>query len=226
MRLHKFLAKSGVASRRASEELIASGRVSVNDKVIMEMGVVIDPDHDIIKLDNQVVELPNEQLYIMMNKPVGYLTTKQDPQGRPTIYDIIPVSYQHLFPVGRLDKDSEGLLLLTNDGQLAEYLAHPRYQHSKEYRVNVDKDLNHNIVRQLKAGIILDEGLARADEVKIINNKVLDIVLHQGWKRQIRRMLQALGYEVVKLQRRRLGKYNIVNMGNKDFIIVSKTEII
>ncbi|MCR4280633.1 MAG: rRNA pseudouridine synthase [Candidatus Komeilibacteria bacterium] len=209
MRLHKFLAGAGLASRRAAEGIISAGKVKVNGEIVRTMGFQIDPTKDDITAYGKKVTLPEGKIYLIMNKPVGYITTKSDPQGRPTVFSLLPKCYQTLFPVGRLDRDSEGLLLFTNDGELAQRLLHPRYQHEKEYMVQVDGAVTTTLAKTLLIGVKLSEGLARADKVVVHKPDTLRIVIHQGWKRQIRRMLKSLGYDTLMLKRVRLGRLQL-----------------
>jgi 23S rRNA pseudouridine2605 synthase len=226
MRLQKFLSQVGVASRRAAEEMIRQGKVKVNGDVIVAMGVKVDPLRDQVEVDGRLVSLPEKKIYLMLDKPAGYLTTARDPQRRLTVYELLPEEYRHLFPVGRLDKDSQGLLLFTNDGDLAQRLMHPSFCHSKQYAVRVAQPLSVAASEQLLSGVELLEGLAQADEIERIDQKNFLITLHQGWKRQIRRMFQAVDGEVVRLERVRLGKFQIQQLGGAVFKEVSKEDIL
>ena len=226
MRLQKFLSAAGVSSRRGAEEIIKQGLVSVNGEVVTEMGIQIDPDVDSVTAHNKVVRVPSQKLYLMFNKPTGYLTTVTDPHGRKTVFDLLPRRYQSLFPVGRLDKDSEGLLLLTNDGEMAQELTHPSFEHVKEYRVRVVKKITREFLAKLKQGIELEEGLAKADGVEKLGPKEFKLTLHQGWKRQIRRMVESLDYKVEALQRIRLANYHIDSLDAKPYKEIDKNEII
>ncbi|MFW0862179.1 MAG: pseudouridine synthase [Candidatus Komeilibacteria bacterium] len=226
MRLQKFLASAGIASRRGAEEIIKRGLITVNGEVVTEMGVKIDPDKDKVTAYGKKVSLPKEHVYLMVNKPAGYITTANDPYNRKTVYDLIPEKYHNLFPVGRLDKDSEGLLLFTDDGELAQQLTHPKFEHSKEYFVRLDKKITRELFTKLKYGIKLDEGVAKVDKLDKKGTKELSLTLHQGWKRQIRRMMEEAGFEVELLQRTKLANYNIEDLKNKPYKLIDKQEII
>jgi len=226
MRLQKFLASAGIASRRGAEEIIKRGLVSVNGEVITEMGVQVNPEEDKVTAYDKKVVLPKKKIYLMVNKPAGYITTVSDPLGRKTVMDLLPQKYSHLFPVGRLDKESEGLLLFTDDGDLAQQLTHPRYGHQKEYKVQLDNKISRELIAKLKHGVELDEGLAKVDSLVKVSQKELLLTLHQGWKRQIRRMIEAIDNDVVALQRIRIVNYTIESLGNEDFKEVDKNEII
>jgi 23S rRNA pseudouridine2605 synthase len=207
MRLQKALAAAGIASRRHAEQLIRAGRVTLNGVVITAMGVTVEA-RDLIQVDGRPIHATQAHTYVLLHKPRHVITTVSDPQGRPTILDFAPKG-KRLFPVGRLDADSEGLILLTDDGELANRLMHPRYEHEKEYRVLVTGRPSASALKQLRTGVSLAEGVATAARVTIeqqnANDAWLRIVLREGRKRQIRRMLLAVGYPVKRLIRVRLG---------------------
>ncbi len=208
VRLQKVLADAGVASRRHAEELIRAGRVTLNGKMIRAMGVKVDPERDRIAVDGRPLYTPSEHTYLMLHKPRHVITTVSDPQGRPTVIDYIPRD-KRLFPVGRLDTNSEGLVLLTDDGELANRLMHPRYEHEKEYRVLIEGRPSNDALEKLRAGVPLEEArtapaLIRVEE-HVQGDTWLRIVLREGRKRQIRRMVEAVGHRVERLIRVRLG---------------------
>jgi len=204
MRLQKFLAQAGVASRRAAEELIRQGRVEVNGQRA-ELGCSVDPVRDRVSLDAKPLSLPAQRLVLALHKPSGFVTTASDPQGRRTVLDLIPDLGVRIFPVGRLDYDATGLLLLTNDGELANRLLHPRYGISKVYDVKVKGHPDQKAIEQLRSGVRLTEGVTAPAGVEIIrelpNAAWIRITLHQGWNRQIKRMGQAVGHPVLKISR-------------------------
>ena len=204
-RLQKFLSRAGVASRRAAEEMMLAGRVSVNGEVVTGLGTKIVAGADEIRVDGRVVQPPQELVYLMLNKPAGVMTTLDDPQGRPTVAGFVPEGAPRLFPVGRLDYATTGLLLLTNDGELAHALMHPRHHVSKLYRVEVDGVPNQADLRQLRDGVELDDGLTAPAEVRLLEKRprraVVEITLREGRKRQVRRMFSAVGHPVRSLMR-------------------------
>jgi 23S rRNA pseudouridine2605 synthase len=214
MRLQKALAQAGVASRRASERLIQEGRVSVNGQVITRMGVQIDPGRDEIVVDGRRVEMVPERQYIKVYKPAGYLSVMRDDRGRRSLGDLVP-GVQGVHPVGRLDLYSEGLILLTDDGELTQHLTHPRYEHRKAYDVLVRGAPDATAVRRLREGVDLEDGRSTPAEVTQPLTvpwgaaprgwSWLHIVLHEGRKRQIRRMCGTVGHPVRRLIRVRIG---------------------
>ncbi|MCS6882580.1 MAG: rRNA pseudouridine synthase, partial [Chloroflexaceae bacterium] len=207
-RLQKVLAGAGIASRRDCEALIAAGRVTVNGRVVLEPGLRVDPEQDVIQVDGKTVRQPVERTYIMLHKPAGYVSTVDDPHGRPTVLDLVDVPTR-VFPVGRLDVDSEGLILLTDDGELTHYLTHPKFEVEKEYRVLLDRPLGSEALRQWRAGVLLNGEPTAPAWVELIETTSegpwYRIVLREGRKRQIREVAKLLGYEVRRLIRVREG---------------------
>ncbi|ACB85217.1 pseudouridine synthase [Natranaerobius thermophilus] len=226
MRLQKFMSRAGIASRRKSEELIQQGRVTVNGQVITRLGTKINPDTDTVKVDGEPITQEESNVYIMLNKPKDYITSKDDPQGRKTVMDLIQVK-ERVYPVGRLDYDSRGLVLLTNDGELANRLMHPKYNIPKTYMVKVDKLPLQDKLDNLVNGIYLEEGLCKADHVEILDtkNNILKIILSEGRKRQIRRMLASLGIEVKDLKRDSLGTLTLKDLSEGNYRKLTKDEI-
>ena len=205
MRLQKYLALSGVASRRASEKLIAEGHVAVNGLVITEMGVQVDETADQITVDGAPIHLEEEKHYLAYYKPVGEVTTASDPEGRATVMDKFRDYPVRLYPVGRLDFDSEGLLLLTNDGDMMNSLLHPSHEVDKTYLAKVSNRVEEESIRRLRAGVQLDGRLTSPAHVRVVRYEALDTVLlvtiHEGRYRQVRRMFEAVGHQVVQLKR-------------------------
>lgn len=205
IRLQKVLAQAGVASRRAAEEMISQGRVRVNGLTVTELGRRVDPESDDIRVDGNPVSVSHSKVYWLLYKPGGCVTTLRDPQGRRTVMDWIPEAVERVFPVGRLDYDAEGLLLLTNDGVLAHRLQHPRFGVRKSYEVKVKGHPDPEALRRLARGVRLEEGLTAPAEVSLMRRQDdaawLRIVLHQGWYRQIKRMCASVGHQVLKIRR-------------------------
>jgi 23S rRNA pseudouridine2605 synthase len=207
-RLHKFLSRAGIASRRKSEELIAAGRVKVNGVVVSVPGSKVDPQRDRVEVDGQLVVLSREHVYLLVNKPVGYVSTVHDPQGRHTVIELVPQG-RRLYPVGRLDRDSEGLLLLTDDGELTQRLTHPSFEHEKEYQVLVAGRPSEAVLQRLRDGVKLEDGVTCAADVVALRAEAsgtwLRFVIHEGRKRQLRRMCDAVTYPAQRLIRVRMG---------------------
>jgi len=210
IRLQKFLAMAGIASRRASETLIQDGRVQVNGKVVKELGTKVDPNVDEVRVDGEICRLKIKPVYILMNKPKGVLTTVTDPFGRPTVIDLLVGIKERVFPVGRLDKDTEGLLIITNDGEISYKLTHPKHQIDKTYIAKVLGIPDEKDLRRLRNGILLEEGKTAPAKVRVLkkgkNFAVLEIIIHEGRKRQVRRMCEAIGHPVLDLKRIRVGE--------------------
>lgn len=215
LRLQKFISQAGVASRRKAEELIKQNRVRVNGKVIREMGVMIEPQKDKVEVNNRKIKLASEFVYYALNKPPGYVCTRQDPKAEKTIYDLLPRELRNkVWSVGRLDKESEGLLILTNDGELTLELTHPRYEHEKEYEVMLDKPFES------------DKEKAAPAKIMKIAGKNLKVILKEGKKRQIRRIFDSLGYKVYKLKRVRINKLKLNSLTQGEFEPIKKQEVL
>ncbi|RDV83044.1 pseudouridine synthase [Ammonifex thiophilus] len=208
-RLQKVLARAGIASRRKAEKLILAGRVRVNGQVVDKLGVKVDPERDLIEVDGKPIKLPERLIYLAFHKPRGVVTTLHDPQGRPKVTDFLKGLRERVFPVGRLDYDSEGLLLLTNDGELAHRLLHPRFHVPKTYLVWVKGEVGKEKLDLLRRGIELEDGPTLPVEVRALRRTkgetILQLTIREGRKRQIRRMFRALGYEVSRLKRVAVG---------------------
>ena len=206
MRLQKYLAMGGVASRRSSEKLIAEGRVAVNGRVVTEMGVQVDETRDRVTLDGKPVRVVREMHYLAYNKPMGEVTTVSDPEGRATVMDKFRDYPVRLFPVGRLDYDSEGLILLTNDGDLMQRLLHPSREVPKQYLAKVSNQVTEEELRRLRRGVKLDDDrLTSPAEVRLVRQEAFDsvvlVTIHEGRNRQVRKMFEAIGHQVVSLKR-------------------------
>lgn len=213
LRLNRFLAAAGAGSRRRCDDLIRSGRVRVNDVVIVELGTKVDPERDVVRLDDRTLERPTGHQLIMLHKPAEVLVAARDGRGRKTVTDLVADVPARVFPVGRLDYRSEGLLLLTTDGDLAFRLAHPRFKVAKVYHVDVLGDVPAKVVRALAEGVTLEDGPTQPARVRVLDatsaRTSLEIELREGRKRQIRRMLALFGLVVTRLVRVRFGPVSL-----------------
>jgi 23S rRNA pseudouridine2605 synthase len=212
-RVQKIIAAAGVASRRAAEELILDGRVKVNGKVVAELGTKADPEKDHIKVDGKLINPRQPKTYVMLNKPVGYVTTMSDPEGRPVVATLLQGVRTRVYPVGRLDYNTEGLLLLTNDGDFAHLVTHPRHELPKTYLVKVKGVLEDRDVENLERGVFLKDGRTAPARVRRLrkeeSNSWVEITIHEGRKRQVRRMIDHTGKSVIKLKRSRIGSLDL-----------------
>jgi 23S rRNA pseudouridine2605 synthase len=222
-RLQKALARAGFGSRRACEILIAEGRVTIDGRIAL-LGNRVDPERAVIRVDGKLAPTAPSHVYYLLNKPAGVVTTAVDPQGRPTVLSLV-TSPTRIFPVGRLDMDTEGLLLLTNDGRLAHLLTHPSTGVSKEYLVRVAGDPSPGAIRKLREGVELDDGVTSPAQVSRVSEGVLRIVIHEGRNRQVRRMCAAIGHEVVRLVRTRIGPIHDATLGPGSSRQLSVTEV-
>ncbi|MEJ5253397.1 MAG: rRNA pseudouridine synthase [Chthonomonadetes bacterium] len=210
-RLQKILAQAGYGSRRACEELIRQGRVRVNGQVVTQLGTQADPRQDVIEVDGRRVRLPETHTYILLHKLAGVMTTRHDPHAKRTVMHLIQGVTAPVFPVGRLDADTTGALLLTDDGELAYRLTHPRYGVPKTYLAEVRGEVREQALRALREGIMLEDGLTAPAQVEVVRYQperqttLLRITIHEGRKRQVKRMCQAAGHPVVRLHRERFG---------------------
>jgi 23S rRNA pseudouridine2605 synthase len=210
MRLNRFLATCGLGSRRSSEALIAEGRVKVNGQTVDTPAVVVTPGQDEVRVDGKLVSAPRKHTYYLLHKPEGAVTTAQDPEGRLTVIQLVPSS-PRVFPVGRLDQDTSGALLLTDDGDLANQVLHPRYRIDKEYEAVVEGTVEEKAIHAIRSGMVL-EGESRPTapaQVEVLERRPrrtqIRLILHEGRKRQIRRMLEKVGHPVIHLRRIRIG---------------------
>ncbi len=202
-RLQKLLARVGIGSRRVVEDMIAEGRVVVNGEVA-ELGQRADADRDAIEVDGTLVGVRPDTVWYLLNKPAGVVTTASDPRGRPTVVELVP-DEPRVFPVGRLDADTEGLLLFTNDGDVTYRLTHPSYGVEKEYLAHVEGTPSRGSLRTLREGVALDDGVTAPAKASLVSPSVLKLVIHEGRNRQVRRMCEAVGHPVVRLVRTRIG---------------------
>lgn len=227
-RLQKVLARAGVASRRECEALIAAGRVTVNGRPA-ELGVRVHPGRDSVAIDEVPVELSTDAVYLALHKPVGVLTAARDARGRPTVADLVPAE-PRVFSVGRLDRDTSGLLLMTNDGEFADRIAHPRYMVPKTYVAEVAGRLDRSRLRLLQEGVELDDGLARAEGVRVRARDggagVLELVVREGRNRLVRRMLDAVDLKVLSLVRTAVGPVRLGGLKEGRWRRLDRTEVL
>src|SRR5215471_6709882 len=223
MRLNRFLAAAGVASRRKCDELIAAGRITINGSICTDFSAQ-PSERDHVKVDGKLVRL-ERTMTIALNKPPGFVSTRSDPHARDTIFDLLPPKFPRLFNIGRLDTQSEGLLLLTNDGDLAQRLIHPRFKIEKEYEVTLDRPWNSEDAQKLSRSIFLDGRRAQIARFHSIGPTRLRVVLRQGINQQIRRTLYAVGYEVKRLVRIRIGSLRLGDLPRGQWRPLSKSEL-
>ena len=230
VRLQKFMAEQGIASRRKSEELIAQGKVKVNGHPA-SLGDKINPYKDLVTVKGEKVThiKKRKMVYIMLHKPRGYVTTVSDDRGRKTVMDLIPDVKERVYPVGRLDRDSEGLLILTNDGVFTNCMTHPSHEYSKVYRVTVRPAVNDEILNNLRTGIVLDGKKTAPAEVTVLTQEdgrvVLEFIIHEGRNREIRRMCESQGLEVARLKRTAIGSLKLGMLGQGKYRELSEQEV-
>ena len=209
VRLQKVIAAAGVASRRAAEQMISQGRVEVNGRVVQEQGLRVDPERDQIRVDGRRIPAARRHIYLVLNKPRGVVSTMSDPEGRPTLADYLGRCRERLFHVGRLDTDTEGLILLTNDGEFAHRLSHPSFEVPKTYVAEVAGVVDQRTIQRLEKGLRLDDGSVKPDRVKLLSRgesrSLLAITLHEGRNRVVRRMMDSVGHPVDRLARTGIG---------------------
>jgi 23S rRNA pseudouridine2605 synthase len=229
IRLQKFLAKCGVASRRKAETLIAEGRITIDGKIVKTMGLKVNPDKQRVFFDGRPVSFEKEKIYYLLNKPKGYVTTVSDPQGRPIVTDLIKDISERIFPVGRLDLDTEGALLLTNDGELAQKMQHPSYGVTKTYEALVTGKPHPKKLDLLKKGILLEDRMTSPASVEIIKqfktSTLVRITIHEGRKRQVRKMFAAIGHPVNSLKRTAYGRLYLKNLPQGSYRRLNKEDL-
>jgi 23S rRNA pseudouridine2605 synthase len=227
-RLQKILARAGIASRRKAEDLIRAGRVAVDGRIVTELGLKVDPARAVITFDGAPVVF-EKKIYLLLNKPAGYVTTMSDTHGRPIVTDLLQGVSQRVFPVGRLDYDTEGALILTNDGRLSQYIQHPRYEVNKTYEAVVSGIPADKKIRQLEKGIRIDNHLTWPARVRILERKkteaLLELIIHEGKKRQVRKMLAAIGCPVKKLKRTAYGNLRIGSLQRGKYRFLSQKDL-
>lgn len=213
-RLQKYLAECGVASRRKCEELILQGKVKVNNQIVTELGVKVNPEKDIVKFEDKEIKPTSKMVYILLNKPIGYVTTADDQFGRDTVLDLVKVK-ERIVPVGRLDMYTSGALILTNDGDFVYKVTHPKHEIEKTYTVTVKGIIKNEEVEQLRKGVKIDDYITKPAKVKILKTDIeknisrLEIVIHEGKNRQVRKMCESVGRRVLALHRSKIGKIGV-----------------
>jgi 23S rRNA pseudouridine2605 synthase len=228
-RLQKILAKAGIASRRKAEELIRQGRVTVDGKVVTEMGIQVDPGKQRIEFDGKPVTIEEKKVYVLLHKPAGYVSTVHDPQGRPIVTELIRGIQERIFPVGRLDLDTEGALLLTNDGELAQKILHPSHEVNKTYIVWVKGKPGKKKIELLRKGVNLEGRKTWPAGIKILTEgsteSSFQITIHEGRKRQVRKMFEAVGHPVLRLKRVAYGKLKLGDLAPGKFRFLSRKDL-
>ena len=233
-RLQKYMARCGVASRRKCEEIILSGKVSVNGKLVNELGIKINPESDKVYYEGNIITPEENKLYIMLNKPEGYITSVKDEKGRKTILDLVNVE-ERIYPIGRLDYDSSGLILLTNDGEIYNKIIHPRVQIDKKYIVLCRGEFTPEELKKFENGVDIGGYITASSKIKVIDkeldkrtnkvNTLVEICIHEGKNRQIRRMCEALGHEVISLNRVSVGDIKLGYLKKGEWRNLTKSEL-
>lgn len=228
MRLQKYIAMCGIASRRHAEKIIEDKRVKVNGKCVFEMGINVE-EEDIIEVDGKVIKLERETLYLMLNKPEGYITSVKDEQDRPTVMELMTDISLRIFPVGRLDYNTSGLLLFTNDGQVANKLMHPHKEVVKTYVATINGIIEEKDIKRLENGVDIGGYITANSKAKILshedNQSVVEIKIHEGKNRQVRKMFKAVGHKVIELERIAIGEISLGNLKKGHYRKLNKQEI-
>ena len=215
MRINKYIALCGVASRRKAEELILAGKVKVNDNIVKELSYQVDEENDVVKVDDKIIKEENKLVYILLNKPEGYITTVKDQFDRESVLDLVTDIKERVYPIGRLDYETSGLLLLTNDGDLTYKLTHPKHEVDKTYVARVKGKLTPDEIKMFKSGLKIEDYVTAPAELKVIrydektNVSLLEIKIHEGKNRQVRKMCKAINHPVLRLKRTAMGKIRI-----------------
>lgn len=229
-RLQKYLASCGVASRRKCEEYIQQGKVEVNGVTIKELGTKINIEKDIIKLENKIISKPNKKIYILLNKPIGYVTTSKEQFGRDNVLDLVKVK-ERIVPVGRLDMYTSGALILTNDGDFVYKITHPKYEINKTYTVTIKGIIKKEEVEQLRKGVQIEDYITKPAKVKILKTDIekdisrLEIIIHEGKNRQVRKMCEAIGKKVIALHRSKIGDICVKDLELGKWRYLNKKEV-
>ena len=215
MRINKYIALCGVASRRKAEELILAGKVKVNDNIVTELSYQVDEENDVVKVDDKIIKEENKLVYILLNKPEGYITTVKDQFDRESVLDLVTDIKERVYPIGRLDYETSGLLLLTNDGDLTYKLTHPKHEVDKTYVSRVKGKLTPDEIKMFKSGLKIEDYVTAPAKLKVIrydektNVSLLEIKIHEGKNRQVRKMCKAINHPVLRLKRTAMGKIRI-----------------
>jgi len=229
VRLQKLLADSGIASRRASEEVIRAGRVAVNGRVVREMGTKVDPLHDAVTVDGARVK-SRRKLYVVLNKPAGYVCSRSDPEGRQTVGQLLPKEWSNLYTVGRLDRDSEGLIFLTNDGEFALRMTHPRYGVRKKYHATVEGEVTGAVLHAITKGVFYEGERLKADKARVLRGSrskaLVELELTEGKNREVRRLFEAQGFNVMALRRVQIGPIKLGELRSGRWRALTRTEIV
>ena len=231
IRLQKFLADSGIASRRKCEKIILEGRVKVNTKVVTELGTKVNPYKDFIEVDGKVLKRQEDKIYILLNKPIGYVTTVRDQFKRPTVMDLLKGIQTRIVPVGRLDMYTSGALILSNDGEFINKITHPSHEVDKTYNVTIKGKINQEEIEQLKKGVDIGDYVTKPAKVKILkidenkNISRIQITIHEGKNRQVRRMCKAINKSVIGLHRAAIGNITVKNLKFGEYRILNNKEI-
>ena len=228
-RLQKIISRAGIASRREAEKIIVAGRVTVDGKIISELGAKADISKNKICVDGKILKFDEEKIYLLLNKPKNFLSTAKDDRGRRTVLDLVKEIPAKIYPVGRLDFDSEGLILLTNDGELTNLLLHPKFKIEKTYRAKISGELTEAKIKKLRAGVELEDGLTAPAEVFVTNfeknSATVEITIHEGKNRQIRRMFAAVGCEVKSLKRVKFADLTLQGVQRGKFRRLTESEV-
>ena len=228
-RLQKVMAEYGVASRRKSEEMIYAGKVKVNGRLVTEPGLKIDKDRDVIEVDGEIIKSPEKKIYILLNKPSGYITSVRDQFGRPTVLDLLKGISTRVFPIGRLDYDTEGLLILSNDGELTYRITHPKHSIDKTYRALVRGEVKGEDIKIFERGMAIEDYIIAPAKMEIVRyskgNSVIDITMHEGRNRQVRKMCSAIGHEVIRLRRIKIGDIGLGGLKTGEWRYLKDSEI-
>ena len=224
IRLNKFLAMCGICSRRNADEIILQGKVRINGKKVTELGVSVDELKDKIEYNGKILKIKSKKVYIMLNKPAGYITTSKEQFGRPYILELIKEK-ERVFPVGRLDMDTEGLILLTNDGDFANSLMHPSKKINKVYEAKVSGNITEEKIKKLQNGVKIEDYITAPAKVRLITKDILEIIIHEGKNRQVKKMCRAVGLRVEKLKRTKIGEMELGNLKVGEYKILTEKQI-